>query len=121
MSDVMTEARHTTQSQLAPHRFVPYHFKGLRPEQIEQIRSEREGQVIEHGDELRNRQEEEYQWAVQNLANNTNQLNNEIDLQNKYQDARDSMRDHNLEEKVAKDARWPNMYGDQDPLPEVTQ
>jgi len=32
-----------------------------------------------------------------------------------------AQRDHNLEEKNAKDARWPNMYGDQNPLPEVAK
>lgn len=30
-------------------------------------------------------------------------------------------RDHNLSEKQAKDARWPNMYGDQDKIPDVTK
>jgi len=28
-------------------------------------------------------------------------------------------RDHALADKTAKDARWPNMYGDLDPLPDV--
>jgi hypothetical protein len=42
MSDIMTENRETTMSQLAPHRYVPYHFKGLRPDQIEDIKSQRE-------------------------------------------------------------------------------
>jgi hypothetical protein len=32
MSDIMQENFTTTKSQLAPHRFVPYHFKGLRKE-----------------------------------------------------------------------------------------
>ena len=32
MSDIMTENFETTKSQLAGHRFVPYHFKGLRQE-----------------------------------------------------------------------------------------
>jgi len=32
MSDIMTENAATTMSQLAPHRYVPYHFKGLRPD-----------------------------------------------------------------------------------------
>jgi hypothetical protein len=32
-SDIMTENPGTTQSQLAGHRYVPYHFKGLRPDQ----------------------------------------------------------------------------------------
>ena len=37
MSDIMTENFETTKSQLAAHRFVPYHFKGLRKDQIEDI------------------------------------------------------------------------------------
>jgi hypothetical protein len=30
-------------------------------------------------------------------------------------------RDAHLVEKVAKDARWPNMYGDLNPQPDVTK
>ena len=41
MSDIMTENFNTTTSQLAPHRYVPYHFKGLRPGQVEGINDER--------------------------------------------------------------------------------
>lgn len=33
-SDLMTENPATTTSQHAGHRYVPYHFKGLRPDQI---------------------------------------------------------------------------------------
>ena len=32
----------TTISQLAPHRYVPYNFKGLRPDQIDGINLERQ-------------------------------------------------------------------------------
>jgi len=42
MSDLMTENAATTQSQLAPHRYVPYNFKGLRPEQVKGIEAERQ-------------------------------------------------------------------------------
>ena len=71
--------------------------------------------------ENKNQTAEEYAWAVQNLANTQHQLNNEIDLKNKQQDMMSAQRDHNLSEKQAKEARWPNMYGDQNALPEVTQ
>jgi len=37
MSDIMTENEATTKSQLAPHRFVPYHFKGLTKAQQDEI------------------------------------------------------------------------------------
>ena len=42
MSDIMTENEATTKSQLAPHRFVPYHFKGLTKAQQDDIMAQRE-------------------------------------------------------------------------------
>ena len=83
MSDIMTENFKTTSSALAPHRYVPYHFKGLRPGQIDGINEERAGQVEYNKCAIKNQNSEEYQWAVQNLANNQHFLNNEIDLQEK--------------------------------------
>ena len=38
--DFMTENFDTTKSMLADHRFKPYHFKGLRRDQIEGIKEE---------------------------------------------------------------------------------
>lgn len=69
MSDIMTENFKTTESQLAPHRFVPYHFKGLRVGQIDDINNTREQQVVDAKLAKKNENTEEYQWAVQNLAN----------------------------------------------------
>ena len=81
MSDIMTENFQTTVSQLAPHRFVPYHFKGLRKDQIEDIMAKREQQVVDAKLAVKNANSEEYQWAVQNLANTQQMLNNELELQ----------------------------------------
>ena len=64
MSDFMTEAAKTTESQLAPHRYVPYHFKGLRPDQVDSIKIERELQVTQNEQERQDRSVEEYNWAV---------------------------------------------------------
>ena len=69
MSDIMQENFTTTKSQLAPHRFVPYHFKGLRKEQIEDIVAQRDQQIVETNTAKKNACSEEYQWAVQNLSN----------------------------------------------------
>jgi hypothetical protein len=80
MSDIMMENFATTKSQLAPHRFVPYHFKGLRKEQIEDIVNQRDNQIVDAKLAAKNQNSEEYQWAVQNLANTNHQLNNELDL-----------------------------------------
>ena len=68
----------------------------------------------------KNSNSEEYQWAVQNLSNTQHQLNNELELQNRQRQAMAEHRDANLVEREAKNARWPNMYGDLNPLPDVT-
>ena len=119
MSDIMQENFTTTKSQLAPHRFVPYHFKGLRKEQIEDIVAQRDQQIVDAKQSQKNQNSEEYQWAVQNLSNTQHQLNNELELQNRQRQAMAEHRDANLAEKDAKNARWPNMYGDLNPLPGV--
>lgn len=69
MSDIMTENPGTTVSKLAPHRYVPYHFKGLKPEDAAVIDIERHAQVVEKKKLNKQAKEEEQAWAVQNLAN----------------------------------------------------
>jgi|TARA_B110000259_G_C13815182_1_gene322381 hypothetical protein len=64
MSDIMTENEMTTTSQLAPHRFVPYHFKGLRKDQVDDILAQREQQTVDNKIQRQNENSEEYQWAV---------------------------------------------------------
>ena len=98
---------------------MPYHFKGLRKDQVEAIMAQRENQVEDAKLAQKNKNSEEYQWAVQNLANTQYQLNNELELQAKQRQMAEAHRDQHLSDKTAKDARWPNMYGDLDPLPEV--
>lgn len=83
MSDIMTENEATTKSQLAPHRFVPYHFKGLTKAQQDEIMAQREQQVVDAKLAKKNENSEEYQWAVQNLANTQHYLNNEVELKDK--------------------------------------
>jgi len=121
ISDIMTENFATTASQLAPHRYVPYHFKGLRPGQIDGINQERENQVEYKKAAIKNQNTEEYQWAVQNLANTQHFLNNELDLEQRQRQMAAQHRDQHLVDKEAKDARWPNMYGDLNPIPDVTK
>lgn len=41
-SDIMTENHNTTTSQLAQHRYVPYHFKGLNTDTKENIMATRQ-------------------------------------------------------------------------------
>lgn len=115
MSDIMTENPGTTVSKLAPHRYVPYHFKGLKPSDAEVIDIERHAQVQAKKKLNKDIKGEEAAWAAQNLANTQELLNNDIVLQNKKDELVKDIRDAALAEKVEKDARWPNMYGDLDP------
>ena len=64
---------------------------------------------------------EEQAWAVQNLANTTHFLNNEVELANRQAQMTKEHSDQALVDKAAKDARWPNMYGDLNPQPDVTK
>ena len=64
MSDFMTENPMTTTSQLSKHRYVPYHFKGLKPEQIDTINATRLQQTKDNKAIIKNANSEEYGWAV---------------------------------------------------------
>lgn len=46
-------------------------------------------------------------------------MQNEIDMKDQYKEMQMEMRTNNQGEKIQKDNRWPNMYGDLDPLPVV--
>lgn len=64
MHDFMTENPMTTTSQLGKHRYVPYHFKGLKPESIDQINATRAQQVKDNKAIKKSSKEEEQSWAV---------------------------------------------------------
>ena len=121
MSDFMTENPMTTTSQLAKHRYVPYHFKGLKPDSIDHINATRAQQVKDNKNISKAEKNEEHAWAVQNLANTQHFLNNEIDLANKQSQMIKDHSDQAQLDKIAKDERWPNMYGDLNPQPDVTK
>lgn len=63
-SDIMTENHNTTHSQLAPHRYVPYHFKGLDTDTKEHIMAVRAQQLRENRTAKQMEEEEERQWAM---------------------------------------------------------
>lgn len=66
----MTENRDTCENALKPGgRYVPYHFKGLRPDQIADIEAQRANQVRERRQIEAQEREEENAWAAQATAN----------------------------------------------------
>lgn len=63
--------------------------------------------------------DEDYSWAVNNLANTELLLKNELELDQKKREMQSSLRDTHLVQKEEKNAMWPNKYGDLNPLPPV--
>ena len=116
-SHLMTENPGTTQSQLAPHRYVPYHFKGLNPDQKDNIMEQRAQQLRDAKLQKQREQEEEQLWAMQQEANRQLMLQNELELQAKQQQMVGMHKTQHKQDKVEKNNMWPNYYGDQNPLP----
>lgn len=116
-SDIMTENPATTQSMHAEHRYVPYHFKGLTPEQKAQIEYERAQQLVEKKQLQAHQQEEERQWAMQQMANTELMMQNELELREKQRQIAEGLKTQHKSDKHVKNDRWTNYYGEQHPLP----
>jgi len=65
----MTENPATTQSHLPGERYIPYHFKGLTPQQKEKIDAEHRQQLRDNQLKKEAEKEEERMWALQQQAN----------------------------------------------------
>ena len=118
-SDLMTENAFTTTSQLAGHRYVPYHFKGLRPEQVEDINAQRQQQVQENKMARQQQQEEERMWALQQEANRQLMMQNEMELADRQRQMVAMHKTQHKQDKIQKEVKWTNHYGEKEALPEV--
>ena len=115
----MTENPATTQSMHAQHRYVPYHFKGLTPEQKAQIEYERQQQLVEKQRIKAHEAEEERQWAMQQQANTQLMLHNEMELREKQRQIAEGLKTQHKSDKHVKNEKWTNYYGEQQPLPSL--
>ena len=120
-SHIMTENRQTTTSELAPHRYVPYHFKGLRPDQIAEIEATRFQQTRDKKAADEQERMVEQAWAIQHAKNTEMMLNNEMELKSRQEQMVKELKEQHKVDKVAKDQKWPNHYGDLNALPDVTK
>ena len=59
------------------------------------------------------------QWAMQQEANRQLMLQNELELAEKQRQMNAMHRDQHLHDKVQKELKWKNNYGEQNPLPYV--
>ena len=121
MNDFMTENHMTTTSQLGRLRYVFYHFKGLKPEAIDQINATKAKQIKDNQNIRKAEKAEDLAQVVQNLTITQHFLNNEVELANKQSDMIKQHSDQAKVDKVAKDERWLNMHGDLDSQPTVTK
>lgn len=60
-----TEDPNTSQSMLAPHRVIPYHYKGFNQDKQDAIIQERNSQVQNRKMREEMEKEEERLWALQ--------------------------------------------------------
>lgn len=111
----MTENFTTTKSMLADHRFKPYHFKGLRQDQIDGIMSERAQQVKEAEMKREMAQEEERLWALQ--AEHNRRLQVIADMKMKRAGRTVDMACREMQSQQATQARefWKDPYGEKQP------
>jgi len=108
----MTEDPATTQSMLGPHRYKPYHFKGLTPEQQEQIKNEREQQLKEIEMEKKRKQDEEKLWALQQEHLRRQQILNDRAMKRGQREMAEAHKaTHSEQAKEAKE-KWRDPYGD---------
>ena len=64
---------------------------------------------------------EEHMWAMQQEANRQMLLQNEIELDEKKKQMAQAHRTQHKADKVEKDDRWVNFYGEKNPLPDPDQ
>ena len=102
----------TTQSALGPHRYVPYNFKGLRPDQIEQIKLEREQQVKEAEMKKKQEEEEDKLWGIQQEQMRKLKIKQDRELKKNQRDMEAAQSVKNTQLKNENYMKWKDPYGD---------
>jgi hypothetical protein len=99
-SDLMTENPATTTSMHGGHRYVPYHFKGLTPEQKASIIAEREQQLRDNRAQKAQETEEERQWALQQDLNRQIMMQNEQELEGRKKQMVEALKTQHKADKI---------------------
>ena len=110
--DFMTENHATTQSMLAPHRYKPYHFKGLTPEHQAQIKLEREQQLKEIEMEKKRKSDEDKMWSLQQEHLRRMQILQDRDLQRQQRAVATATRSTQEQQDAELKNKWRDPYGD---------
>lgn len=110
-----TEDPATTQSQLAPHRVLPYHYKGMNEQQLKAIFDEQRRQAEEKALKKKQEQERALQEARQSEAQRRAALLFERQVTNKAQRVKDENRDYLKTQMIEHRVRETDPYNEQGP------
>mmetsp|Transcript_23694 Transcript_23694/g.23453 ORF Transcript_23694/g.23453 Transcript_23694/m.23453 type:complete len:240 (+) Transcript_23694:24-743(+) len=114
-SNFMTEDPATTQSMLAAHRVVPYHYKGMNEDQRRQILEEQKRQVEEKEQRKKEEKEKERREAKMSEAQRRALILYERDMKEKQErvnkETSDYLKTQMIEHKVKYDDPY-NVKGD---------
>lgn len=106
-----TENTGTCQSQLAPHRVIPYHWKGMNEHQRKEILTEQEKQRKET-EKIKNLQkEEERLYALQAEHQRKMQIQMEREKNRRKEEILKNQKEFNLLKNEEQQIRIKSMYG----------
>ncbi|CAD8074141.1 unnamed protein product [Paramecium primaurelia] len=109
-NDVWTENTATCQSALAPHRVIPYHYKGMSEEQRQQIRNDQAKQRQENEQKKQQEKEDEKMWAQYNEHNRKQLIIQEREKARKLQTLRNNQKEFNLLSQTEQKLKLKNEY-----------
>jgi len=109
--DFYTENTATCQSQLAPHRVIPYHWKGMNEHQRSEIMHEQDKQKKETQNIKKLRQEEERLYALQAEHQRKMQIQMEREKMRRKEELLRNQKEFNLLKNEEQQIKIKTMYG----------
>jgi len=109
--DFYTENTDTCQSQLAPHRVIPYHWKGMNEYQRKDILNEQEKQRKEADNIKKLKQEEERLYALQAEHQRKMQIQMEREKQRRKDELMRNQKEFNSLKNEEQQIKIRTMYG----------
>jgi len=109
--DFYTENTATCQSQLANHRVIPYHWKGMNDHQRTQILNEQDKQRMEANKIKKLKEEEERLYALQAEHQRKMQIQMEREKQRRKDELLRNQKEFNLLKNEEQQIKIKTMYG----------
>jgi len=109
--DFYTENPETCQSQLAKHRVIPYHWKGMNGHQRTEILNEQEKQRKEADNIKKMKEEEERLYAIQAEHQRKMQIQMEREKQRRKDELLRNQKEFNLLKNEEQQIKIKTMYG----------